>query len=262
MNARNPMLFRDFRDPLHDLSIGFSRRILFAFRDLIGFGTKQTLRRPVTLQSSRCEWTIRDHPDLLLAAERQHLPFFFAVDEVQMILHRDEAGPPMLLSHVQRFLELPREHGGGADVPGLAGLHYVMQCFHRLHDWGFVIPAMDLVEVHEIRPEPLQAFVDLAQDRLARQPGAIRHLMHFALHLGGNDDLVPMREVLQSASEELLTSPNAIDIGGIEEMDPQSEGFLDNWPAVFFVKHPFVNPTFRVPEPPATTADARDLHTC
>src|SRR5512137_2007996 len=100
MNARNPMLFRDFRDPLYDPSIGFGRCIVFAFRDLIGFGTKRAFRRPVTRQSSRCEWTIRDHPDLLLAAERQHLPFLFAVDEVQMILHRDEAGPAMLLGDV------------------------------------------------------------------------------------------------------------------------------------------------------------------
>jgi hypothetical protein len=42
------MLFRDFRDPLHDLSIGFGRRIVLAFRDLIGFGTKREFRRTNT----------------------------------------------------------------------------------------------------------------------------------------------------------------------------------------------------------------------
>src|SRR2546421_9665089 len=109
MNARNPMLFRDFRDPLHDPSIGFGCRIVLAFRDLIGCGTKRAFRRPVTRQSSGCEGTIRDHPDLLLVAERQHLPLLFAVDEVQVILHRAEAGPPLLLGDVQRLLELPRD---------------------------------------------------------------------------------------------------------------------------------------------------------
>jgi len=39
MNAWNSTLFRDFRDPLYDLSIGFGCRIVFALRDLIGFGT-------------------------------------------------------------------------------------------------------------------------------------------------------------------------------------------------------------------------------
>src|SRR5437588_4919732 len=84
--------------------------------------------------------------------------------------------------------------------------------------------------------------------------------MHFAVHLGGDDDLVPIGEVLQSASEDLLTRAKGIDVGGIEEIDPQLEGFLDDRPAVFFVKHPFVYPTFRVPEPHATEADARHIH--
>jgi hypothetical protein len=94
MNAWNPTLFRDLRDPLYDLSIGFSCRIVFAFRDLISSGTKRPLRRPVTRQSSGCERIVRDHRDLLLATERQHFPLLFAVDEVQVILHRDEAGSP------------------------------------------------------------------------------------------------------------------------------------------------------------------------
>ncbi len=128
----------------------------------------------VPRQSSRRERTVGNHADLLLAAERQHLPLLFAVDEVQVILHRDEAGPPVLFGDVQRLLELPREHGGSADIAGLARLHHVMQRFHRLLDGGLVIPAMDLVEVHVIRFKPLQALVDLAQNRLARQPFAIR----------------------------------------------------------------------------------------
>ena len=41
MSARNAMLFRDFGDPLHDPLIGFGCRIVFAFCDLIGFGTQR-----------------------------------------------------------------------------------------------------------------------------------------------------------------------------------------------------------------------------
>src|SRR5258708_12244693 len=119
MHARHPMLFRDFRDPRNHLSIGFGCRIVLAFRDLIGFGTKRAILRPVTRQSSGCEWTIRDHPDLLRAAERQHLPLLFAVEEVQVILHRDEAGPPMLLAAVQRLLELPPQPGGATHQTAL-----------------------------------------------------------------------------------------------------------------------------------------------
>src|SRR6266700_2472901 len=184
----------------------------------------------------------------------------FVVEEVEVILHRDEAGPPMLRGLVQRLLELPGEHGGGTEIAGLAGPHHVMQRFHRLLYWGLVIPARDLVAVHVIRPKPLEALVDLAEDRLAREPGAIGSVMHLAVHLGGDDDLVPLGEVLQSASDDLLTRAKGIDVGGSEEIDPQLEGFLDDRSAVFFVQYPFVKPMFRVPEPHATEADSRHIH--
>ena len=51
--------------------------------------------------------------------------------------------------------------------------------------------------------------------------------MHFAVHLGGDDDHVPIREVLQAASEDLLTLSNRIDVGGMEEGGGQLEGFLE-----------------------------------
>src|SRR6478735_3723535 len=120
MNPWNSTLFRDLRDPVYDLSIRLRCRVVFALRDLIGFGTMRPLRRPVTRQSAGCERTIRDHPDLLLPTERQHLPLLFAVDKVEVILHGDEAGPAILVGDVQRLLELPREHGGGTDISRLA----------------------------------------------------------------------------------------------------------------------------------------------
>ena len=121
---------------------------------------------------------------------------------------------------------------------------------------GQQVGAMDLVEVNVIRPKPIQAVFDLAQDRLARQPGAIRPFPHFAVHLGGDHNFVALGEVLQSASEVLLTRSKGIDVGGIEEIDAQLEGFLDDRPAVFLVKHPFVKPTLGVTEAHAAQTDA------
>ena len=91
---------------------------------------------------------------------------------------------------------------------------------------------MDLVEVDILRPKPLQALVDLAQDRLARQPFAIWPLTHLAVQLGGNDDLVAIGEVLQSAAENLLALSNRIDVGRVEEIDAKLQRFLDDRPAV------------------------------
>src|SRR6266700_8289290 len=105
MDAGNSMLLREFGHPRNYLSVGLGGRIVLTFGDFIDFGTKRALRRPVTRQSAGCKWTIGDHPNLLLSAQRQHLPFLFAVEEVEMILHGDEAGPPMLLGDMQRLLE-------------------------------------------------------------------------------------------------------------------------------------------------------------
>jgi hypothetical protein len=53
MNARNPVLFRDFRDSLHDLSIGFGGRIILASRDFDRFSEQSVLSDDqVTRQSS------------------------------------------------------------------------------------------------------------------------------------------------------------------------------------------------------------------
>ncbi len=41
MNARQAMLLREFFNPLYDRSIVFGGRIVFAFLDLIGFGTQR-----------------------------------------------------------------------------------------------------------------------------------------------------------------------------------------------------------------------------
>src|SRR5205807_456318 len=67
-------------------------------------------------------------------------------------------------------------------------------------------------------------------------------------------------EVLEGASEDLLTRPKGIDVGGIEEVDTQLQGFLDDRPAVVLVEHPLVNPPVRVPEPHAPQAEARHVH--
>ncbi len=121
---------------------------------------------------------------------------------------------------------------------------------------------MDLVEIHVICLQSLQAFIDLAQDRLARETSAIRIVTHFAMHLGGDDDLIPIREILQRASKNLLALANGINIGRIEEINPQLKRFLDDRPAILLVEHPLVNPTLRIPKPHTTQADARDLHPC
>jgi hypothetical protein len=139
-------------------------------------------------------------------------------------------------------------------------LNDVMQRFHRLFDGSLVIPAMDLVKVDVLGSKPLQAVIDLGQDRLARQPLAVRSFTHLAVQFGGDDDLVAIGELPQGTAEDLLALPNGINVCRVEEIDAKLECFLDDRSAVLLVEHPLVYPTFRVPEAHAAEADPRHVH--
>ena len=91
----------------------------------------------------------------------------FSIDQVQMILHGYKTGPAVPVSNMQSLLELPGPHGRSADVAGFTCPHHIMQGFHRLFDGSFIIPAMDLIQVHIIGAQALQTVIDLAQNGLA-----------------------------------------------------------------------------------------------
>jgi hypothetical protein len=76
------------------------------------------------------------------------------------------------------------------------------------------------------------------------------------MHFAGNDHFLAFCKIFQGASENFFTRSYRIDIGRIEEIDSQLKRFFDNWTAVFFVQHPFVNPTRRIAEPHTAEADA------
>ena len=115
-----------------------------------------------------------------------------------MVLHRDEPRPAVLALEVQRLAELPRVHRRRADVTRLAGLHDVVQRLQRLLDRGGGVHAVDLVEVDVVGAEPAQAVVDLGEDRLARQAGAVGSGAHRVADLRGDDDVVAVGEVLRA----------------------------------------------------------------
>ena len=55
-------------------------------------------RLPVAGEEAARQRAPRDHADALLAAERHHLALFLAIDQVVVVLHRDEPRPAVLLA--------------------------------------------------------------------------------------------------------------------------------------------------------------------
>src|SRR5205823_1997853 len=128
----------------------------------------------------------------------------------------DGAGPAVLLGNAEGASELPSVHRRGADVARFAGLDDIMQRFERLLDRRVMVETVDLVKVDIVHAEPTQAVVDLGEDRLTRQSGAIGAGTHPAIDLGGNDDLVAAREILDRAAEDFLAAAERIEAGAAE----------------------------------------------
>ena len=119
--------------------------------------SRSPVARAVPGEQAARERAPRDHADALVDALRDHLPLLLAVDEVVVVLHRDEARPAVRVGDALRLRELPRVHAARADVARLAGAHDVVQRLHRLLDRRPVVPAVDLVEVDVVEAEPARA---------------------------------------------------------------------------------------------------------
>ena len=74
------------------------------------------LSSPTVGASSSGKRTPRVHANFAVEAEGHHLVFFLAVNEVVLVLHRDEFRPAVALCDVLKPLKLPCVHCAGTDV--------------------------------------------------------------------------------------------------------------------------------------------------
>ncbi len=124
---------------------------------------------------------------------------------------------------------------------------------------------MNLVKVHVVGLEPLQALVELKQDGLARQAAAVRLLAHHALHLGGNHHRFAAHIGLQKPAQYRLALAARVHICGIKKVNAQIEGLPQKRLALFFIQRPRLPPRQqlacgRTPVGHASEADARYFH--
>ena len=168
-----------------------------------------------------------DDADALGAAQREHLALFLAIDEVVVVLHRDEPRPAPALGHLEHLRELPGKHARRADVARLAGPHDVVQRLEGLLDRGVRIEPVDLIEIDVIGPEAPQRGVDGVEQVLPGQAAVVRSVAHRKERLRGDHHLIARREVGQRASHDLFTDAAGIHVGGVEEVDAGVERTLD-----------------------------------
>ena len=121
------------------------------------------------------------------------------------------------------------------------------------------VEPVDLVQVDVVRPEPPEALIDLVQDGDPGQPGAVRTRPHPAVHLRGDHDILPVSQLTEHLSQDLLARTVGIHVRGVEGGHAQLQRPGDDGPARLQRKRPRMGAARRVPEAHASDDDGRDL---
>src|SRR3954470_8596540 len=86
-------LLRQFFQSIYHVSIRVTD-LLAVKLVAVGIGCRPRSFRPLfPRQQSTSERTPWDDPDSLIQTKRNHLPFLFSIEQIVMVLHRDEARP-------------------------------------------------------------------------------------------------------------------------------------------------------------------------
>ena len=168
-----------------------------------------------------------------LIAEAIHLPLFFSVEKIVVVLHADELGPASPLSRELHRRKLVGPHAARSDVSYLPTLHQVVQCLHSLLDGCGLVEAVDLEEIDVGCVQTSQRGIDGVEDALSRQAALIDvvdglvnvleregvRVISFpgsAAALGQDNELLPWYLVLfDRFADDLLGNAVAVDVGCI-----------------------------------------------
>lgn len=77
-------------------------------------------------------------------AKLYHLPLFFTIKQIVLVLHADELDPSVLLGTELHQCELISPHRASPDIADLACLDQIVESFHGLFDGSVGIEAVDL----------------------------------------------------------------------------------------------------------------------
>jgi acyl-CoA thioesterase len=198
-----------------------------------------------------------DDADAGLQAQRQHLALFFAVQQVVLRLHGDEALAAGALGGVLHGKEAPRGHGRGAEVADLAGADEAVERVHGFGDGHIGVEAVDLQQVDVVRAEPPQAVVGGLEDGLAAEAAGVGAARPREVELGGDHHLVAARHAGERPTGDLLRCAIRIAVRRVEEVDAGVQRLGDEGAARLLRQRPGVLAALQVAEAHAAQAEAR-----
>src|SRR5581483_7315113 len=122
-----------------------------------------------------------------------------------------------------------------------------------------VVPAMDLVQVHVIHAQPLQAGIDLLHDGFARQSSLVWAFAPVKVNLGGDDQFVALTEIANRAPDDLFAAAVGVSVRSVQEIDAALDRVANDGTALLLVERPGMRPSFGHSERHASQANAGHL---
>ena len=256
LGHRRPLVVRDLLDAFVDL-LATVRRVGVFSGVLVGLPTRGGVELLVGAgEVAPRERAPRDHPDVLLLAERQHLALLLAVGEAVVVLHRREPFEVQRIAGVEGLRELVGPHRRAADVAHLIPADGVVERLQGLLDRRVVVPPMGLIEVDGIYPEPVEGVLEFLLDGLPGEPLCVGVVVvHRIEDLGGEHQPVAVVARERVADDALGLAPG-VHVRRVEEVDPEVHRFVDDLLAFVLVEHPLA--PVRTPE--AHTAETDPAH--
>ena len=153
-------------------------------------------------QKTAGQGIVGDHPDALIATQRQQLMLDFPEQDVIARLHAVETGQPVFIAGPQGLGQHPGLKVRAADIADLALPYHVVERRQSLVDRSVKIRRVHLIEVDVVGLQPAQTLVYGGQDVFAGQAAIIRLGSHGAPALGGQDNL--LASALEPFSDNVL----------------------------------------------------------
>src|ERR1700690_1667402 len=113
-----------------------------------------------------------------------------------------------------------------------------MKSFHRLLDWCFVIPPVNLVEIDVIRSETTKGTIDGIEQVLPRKSLAVRPLSDCEKCFRRDHHLLPRDKFAEGPAEDFLAFAKRVHIRRIKEIYAGFDRFLKKRPRLILRQYP------------------------
>ena len=215
------------------------RRSVVGHRGEAGAGRRRLTPAVLAGQQTARQREVGQQPQAVAHARGNDVVERRAVQHVEVVLRADEARPTVRGRHRLGCVDLLAREVGVADLAHLAGAHERVERRERLVDRYGGIGHVLLVQVDVVGAQTAQAAVDgLAHPARARSrvQGIV---VDRRRELGGHHHLVAA--AAECPAEQLLGARAAVDVGGVEEVDPRVEGGVhDGGGPLLVATHPEV----------------------